>query len=189
MKQQIFAFNDAASDSISIPQAAIFISRACNDLTLLPNTQNHVSKSKILTLDDWSLCLLFIKDITKKKIKAYNAEKNIYPEEKNILSIQKTYSYHLSPIKVPVFDDYGVLKTYKTITPEVNYDSIYNFLIVQDFYFDFVSEKLYSKVIAVIPRTRVFTSMGIDLGLTNHWGLIFPEEKKKIIKLQKSTKK
>ncbi|MGG9964548.1 hypothetical protein [Ferruginibacter sp. SUN106] len=176
------AFNDVNSDTITVPPTAVLITRTCNNFTLLPTTQNHVETSKILTLNNWSLCRLFLNDIKKGKLKAYNADDNIYPDAKKIVPWQKTTAYHVQKITVPIYNTNGELVKYKTITPEINYDSIYNFAIVQDLYFDFAKEKLYSKVIAVVPMSQVVTSTGIYLGLQNHWGILFPEEKPKAIK-------
>ncbi|GAB2820240.1 hypothetical protein [Ferruginibacter profundus] len=176
------AFDDADSDPFAIPASAILITRACNNYTLLPSNQNHVATNKILTINNWSLCRLFLNDIKKGKLKAYNAEDNIYPETKNIIPWQKATTYHVDKVAVPIYNVNGELINTKIVTSEINYDSIYNFAIVQDLYFDFEKEKLYSKVIAVVPRSKVVTSTGVYLGLQNHWGIIFPEEKRKAVK-------
>jgi hypothetical protein len=124
---------------------------------------------------------IFLNDLLSKKLKAYNPDNSIYPGPNTILPYNKILTYKLTPIDIPVYDANGeIIKRIKRM-PEINYDSIYNFRVVQDFYFDFTSEKLYSKLIAFVPCTKLVTSIGTYLGLVNHWGIIFPEEKKKII--------
>ncbi len=179
-----FAFNEIKTDNVSIPAAAKFIGRSCNNLVLLPFVQ---SENKILTIHNWSLSNLLYKDIKKKILKAYNADNSVYPDLKNVLDHRRIEEYKnmANTLTVPEYDSLGEIKGYKTILSEINFDSIYNFTLIQDFYFDFDKEILYSKLVSLLPRIRVVTSQGVSLGLTNYWGVIFPEEKKKIIKKTK----
>lgn len=175
-----FAFNESNTAENDIPPTAKLIGRAANELVLLPASQDN--ENNILTMDNWSLGIILYKDVKKNILKAYNTDNSIYPDTKKILDSRKIEMYKAEVIEVPVYDDDGNMKSYKKIAPEINYDSLYHYTLVQDFYFDFENEKLYSKLIAFIPRIRVITSMGIDLGLTNYWGVIFPETKKKAVK-------
>jgi hypothetical protein len=53
---------------------------------------------------------------------------------------------------------------------------------VQEIYFDFENEKLYSKVVKIIPMQHFFSSTGIDLGLIYYWGISFealPNQRKR----------
>jgi hypothetical protein len=179
-----FAFNETKDANAPIPSAAKFIGRSCNNLVLfLPDAANE-SGNNILTLNNWNLARLLYRDIKNKILKAYDTDKSIYPDTKNVLDYRRieTYKYAADSVMVPVFDSLGGSKGYKVIDYKINFDSIYNFTLVQDFYFDFTKEILYSKLVALAPRLPVVTSTGVYLGLTNYWGVIFPEEKKKVVK-------
>ena len=93
--------------------------------------------------------------------------------------------YKAEELLVPYYDSLGNILEYKKIKREVNYDSIYNYTLIQDFYFDFNKEILYSKLIALAPRISIYTSTGQFIGLTDYWGVIFPAEKKDIVKKKK----
>jgi hypothetical protein len=171
-----FGFNNAAIDETAIPSTAKYIGRAGNDLRILPTESDN--DHKILTLNNWSLGYQLYQDIKKKRIKAYATDKSIYPSATSMLDPRKIEQYHSEPITVAVFDDDGYPRKYKKMIPEMNFDSVYNYTLIQDFYFDFTSERLYSKLIAFVPRINIVTSAGINLGLTNYWGVQFAEEKK-----------
>lgn len=180
-----FAFNQIKSDESSIPSTAKLIGRSCNNLVLLPSQGNNGNDNKILTLNNWNLSALLYKDIMSRKLKAYDTQGSVYPDKKNMLDYNKVEGYKANAIEVQVVDSLGEITGYKKIMPEVNFDSIYNYTLIQDLYFDFEKEKLYSKLVALAPRISVITSTGVNLGLTNYWGVIFPEEKKKIIRKTK----
>ena len=179
-----FAFNEIKSADVAIPATAKLIGRSCNNLVLLPSP-DATAENKILTLSDWNLSHIFYHDIKQKKIQAYSTNKSIYPDSKSILDSRKIEAYENTTMEVPMYDSLGELTGYKKVIPEVNFDSIYNFTLVQDFYFDFTNEKLYSKLIALVPRLPVFTGSGILVGYRDYWGVIFPKEKLKAIKKKK----
>ncbi len=177
-----FAFNSLKNDDTVIPAAAKYIGRSSNILDLRPTAQNNTSGSNILTLRNWNLAELFYKDIKKRILKAYDTDNSIYPDTKKILDYHKIEEYKMEPVQVAVFDNDGNVTSYRQMRPEINFDSISKYTLVQDFYFDFDKEILYSKLVAVAPRIAVRTSQGVFLGYRNYWGIIFPEEKKKIAK-------
>ena len=180
-----FAFNDAATHNTTIPPSAIYMGRASNSLTIFPNTDIAGTENKILTLKNWNLSSLLYRDIKANKIKAYDTEKSVLPDNNHILDPKKIEAYKSTPMLVPMYDSLGNEVGVKKMIAEMNYDSLYHFTLIQDLYFDFEKEKLYSKLIALVPRITVVTSSGIYLGLTDYWGVIFPEEKPKIIKKTK----
>lgn len=173
-----FAFNEIKNEDAPIPASAKFIGRSCNILSLLPSGSNNASENNILTLDNWNLSILLYKDIKRKKIKAYDTNLSIYPDQKSILDSRKIEEYKNTPIDVPYYDSLGNMVGSKKMMSEINFDSIYNYKLIQDFYFDFDKEILYSKLISLAPRIKVITSQGIFLGFIDYWGIIFPEEKK-----------
>ncbi len=181
-------FNAGSAAGVTIPPTAKFIARSCNNLVLLPSSSSNTSESDILTKDNWNLTYLLYKDINSKAIRAYDPDKSIYPDPKNVLDHRKLDRYKNEPIIVATYDTNGVGQggtSYKKVYREINFDSIYNFTLVQDLYFDFDKEILYSKPLALIPRISVITSQGINLGLTDYWGVIFPEEKMKLTRKTK----
>jgi len=176
-----FAFDEIHDDSSNIPSTATFICRSGQRLNLLASTTNTTPGNSILTLHNWNLTSLLYKDIKQQKIKAYDTENSIYPNPKKILNYRKIEAYKVDSIVIPVYDSptQGEVQYIKT-APEINFDSLCNYTLIQDFYFDFEREKLYSKVVAFVPSMPVVTSQGIFLGYTDYWGVIFPEEKKKV---------
>ena len=180
-----FAFNEIKTADAPVPGTAKFIGRSCNNLVLFPPDSSSISETNILTLNDWNLTRLLYADVKKKILKAYNTDKSIYPDPKNILDSRKIDEYKAEELLVPYYDNEGNILEYKKIKREVNYDSIYNYTLIQDFYFDFDKEILYSKLIALAPRIKISTSTGVFLGLTDYWGVIFPAEKKDIVKKKK----
>lgn len=180
-----FAFNEVKNQDASIPVSAKFIGRACNDLVLIPNDSAKSSENDILTANDWNLTRLLYAGIKNKSLKAYNTDKSIYPDQKNILDYRKIDAYKVEPLILPIYDSVGNIIRYETIKPDIPYHEIYNYTLVQDFYFDFGKEILYSKLIALIPQKKVYTSTGQYIGLQDLWGVIFPAEKKDIVKKKK----
>jgi hypothetical protein len=183
-ESQNFAFDPADHDDNTIPASAKLIGRSCNNLVLLPGTDQS-PENKILTINDWNLCHILYQDIKQRKIQAYSTEKSIYPDTKSILDYRKIESYKNKELIVPFYDSTGGIVNYKKINAEINFDSIYNFTLIQDLYFDFAKEKLYSKLIALVPRMAVNTSSGVFVGYTDYWGVIFPGDKKKIVPKKK----
>ncbi len=177
-----FAFNNPVDDADSIPASAKFIGRTSNNLVLLPSFKNSTG---ILTLNNWNICAILRKDIKDKYLKAYDTRNSIYPDTKKILVPAKLDEYLNIPIEVPVYNESGEMIRTRKLFNEFNTDSLYNLNVVQDFYFDFDKEILYSKLIAVAPRIMIVTPQGIQLGLTDYWGIIFPEEKKSPLKKTK----
>lgn len=171
------AFDANNTENTSIPTEAIFIGRAGNILTLLPE---QFSENKILTTSNWSLFNILFKDIKANKIKAYDTDNSIYPNAAKILDNQKIEEYKNPADTIPIYDETdGSLGQYKIIRRDINTDSVYSFLLVQNFYFDFKNEKLYSKLVALIPQLRYITYTGVYLGDINYFGILFPEEDKK----------
>ena len=159
-----FAFNEIKTANTTIPVAAKFIGRSCNHLVLLPSAQPRSSENNILTLNNWSLSALLYKDIKRRILKAYDTRLSDYPDKKNILDYRKIEEYQNTPIEIAVYDSVGnFIKNVKRIR-EINLDSIYNYTLIQDLYFDFDKEILYSKLVALVPRISVVTSQGIFLG-------------------------
>ena len=180
-----FAFNEIKNADAAIPATAKFIGRSCNNLVLFPPDSNSISETNILTLNDWNLTRLLYAGVKKKILKAYSTDKSIYPDQKNMLDSRKIDEYKAEEILVPYYDSLGNILEYKKIKREVNYDSIYNYTLIQDFYFDFNKEILYSRLIALAPRVSIYTSTGQFIGLADYWGVIFPAEKKEIVKKKK----
>jgi len=185
-----FAFYDPQNDDGNIPATAKFIARTCNTLTLLPTTVNNASGNNILTLNNWSLSSQLYKDVKQQKIKAYDTEKSIYPNLKNTLDYRKIEGYKGDSVMVVTYNDTAEVHDpqYQQYPVAINFDSLYSYTLIQDFYFDFSKEKLHSKLIAFALRKPVVTSQGIFLGYTDYWGVIFPEEKKKSTKSSKKNK-
>ena len=101
------------------------------------------------------------------------------------MDYRKVDEYKVEPVLIPIYDSVGTIMTYKKIKPEINYDAIYNYALIQDFYFDFDKEILYSKLVALILRKEIYTSTGYLVGLKDYWGVIFPVEKKEIVQKKK----
>ena len=177
-----FAFNEIKNEDEPIPAAAKFVGRSCNNLVLLPSDSANKPGENMIALDNWNLAGILYKDIKSQKLKAYNADRSIYPDVKNVLDYRKIDAYKNRSDMVPYYDSNGVIINYKTVLAEINFDSIYNFTLIQDFYFDFTKEILYAKPVALVPRISVVTSTGINIGFTDYWGVIFPEAKKKAVK-------
>jgi hypothetical protein len=180
-----FAFNEIKNADAPVPATAKFIGRSCNTLVLLPSDSTNTSENNILTLNDWNLSRLLYADVKKKILKAYNTDKSIYPDQKNVLDYRKIDEYKVETLIVPIYDSMGTIIKYEQIKRDINYDTIYNYTLIQDFYFDFDKEILYSKLVALAPRIKIFTSTGQFIGLTDYWGVIFPTEKKDIVKKKK----
>ena len=180
-ESKCFAFDAAEQSDNIIPASAKLIGRSCNDLMLLP-TPDSLNNKKILTLENWSLSKILYNGIKSKQLGAYSTEKSIYPDNKKALDPATIENYKMPEYIVPFFDSSGNITKYQTIKQEVNFDSIYNFTLVQDFYFDFNNEKLYSKPIALVARMNVYTSSGIFIGLSDYWGIIFPKGKNNNLK-------
>jgi hypothetical protein len=171
---------DAGNDTDdAIPATAKFIARSCNNLVLLPSTSPNTASSDILTKDNWSLSNQLYKDISNRSLKAYNADNSIYPDPKHILDYRHIEMYKNPPDTTATYDSTGTYIGDVAVYRQVDFDSIYNFMLVQDLYFDFDKQVLYSKAVALVPRIAVYTNSGIKLGLTQYWGVMFPEEKKK----------
>ncbi len=177
-------FDSSENNNTNIPITAKFINRTCNLLKLVPRLDNNFSESRVLT-HNWSLGSILYRDLKANKIKAYNTDNNIYPTPATMINYKKIDEYHNYFEEVSIYDAQGNQVGTKKVLAEKNYDSLYNFNLIQDFYFDFKTEKLYSKMIAFIPQMNVVTSSGIGLGLRNYWGIVFPENKKKAIPKQK----
>ena len=180
-----FAFNDTKSSNAPIPATAKFIGRSCNNLMLLPSAASDPTDNTILTMHNWNLAEILHHDIRRKRLKAYDTERSIYPNAGNLLDYRKIDEYKMRSYEVAMYDSLGNMIGTKRLMTDVNFDSIYNYTLVQDLYFDFDKEILYSKLIALAPRLQVRTSAGIYLGLTDYWGVIFREEKGKAVKKTK----
>jgi hypothetical protein len=180
-----FAFNEIKNADAPVPPTAKFIGRSCNNLVLLPSDSISTSENNILTLNDWNLTRLLSADVKKKILKAYNTDNSIYPGQKNMLDYRKIDEYKAEPLIVPIYDSVGNIIRFEQMKREIIYDTIYNYTLIQDFYFDFDKEILYSKLVALAPRIKIFTSTGQFIGLTDYWGVIFPPEKKDIVKKKK----
>lgn len=177
------AFDATLTENNSIPSTAVFISRSTNNLTLLPADRN--TENRVLSIRNWNLTNILRQRIDAGAIKVYQPDSSIYPNEKYVLSLDSIHRLRNPPVPVNVYDPNGEVTDIRMVTAEINYDSLYNYTLVQDIYFDFNKEKLYSKVIALIPRRNVITNSGIFLGLANYMGIYFPEKKKKIIPKKK----
>lgn len=179
-----FAFNEVKNQDAPIPAAAKFIGRSCNDLVLIPDSSRS-SENGILTANNWNLAKLLFAGVKNKTLKAYSTDRSVYPSQKNIIDYRKIETYKFDPVTIPIFDSTGNVTRYETVKLEIPFDNIYDYTLVQDFYFDFGKEILYSKLIAFIPRKKVYTSSGQYIGLQDLWGVIFPAEKKDIVKKKK----
>lgn len=177
------AFNDAQPDKITIPATARFIGRVCNNLELLP--PDGAQENRVLTLRDWSLTALMNRRIRAGALQVYNPDSSIYPDKRYLTHPDSINKLRQPVIPVQVYSESGEVVSVKMVQAEINYDSLYNYTLVQDLYFDFGKEKLYSRVVALAPRMKIETSAGVYLGLTNYWGIFFPPEKKKIITKKK----
>ena len=166
------AFNDSLTNN-TIPAKAIFICRTSNLLNLSSLTKNE---NRVLTNYNHNLSLILYKDIKKDHIHAYNTESSLIPGTKYLKKDSLDY-YHNPVIEVPVFDSTGIIVGNKFIFSEINFDSIYHYSLIQDIYFDFTKEILYSKVVALVPFMNVITSAGVDLGLAPYWGVDFKRRK------------
>ena len=182
-------FNEAKTDDSSIPPTAKFISRSFNNLMLRPYRDivrdvQHETEYKMLSKDSTLLITWLYEGIKDKKLQAYNTDKSILPDPRNVLDIQKVNEYKNEPVMVPIMDSTGEVVETRTVMADMDnmLSRIYNFTLVQDLYFDFNKEKLYSRLVALVPRMPVYTSTGMLVGFTDYWGVIFPAEKKKIAK-------
>ncbi|UEG49252.1 hypothetical protein LK994_11480 [Ferruginibacter lapsinanis] len=178
-------FNPGESDNRTIPSSAVFINRTCNKITLSATPSGNFTETGVLTINNWSLGNQLFKDIKAKKIKAYDTEMSIYPTSASVIQSKQIEAYHNPPIEVMVYDVEGNVTGTKKVLSEINYDSLYTYKLIQDFYFDFATEKMYSKLIAFVPQINVITSSGISLGLTDYWGVIFDENTRKIVSKKK----
>ncbi len=172
------AFNDSLNESENIPAGATFIARTSNMLDL---SLKEKSENAVLTNANSSLSLILYKDIKKGYINAFATERSLIPSG-NYLPKEKLDSYQNPPIEVPYYDENGNVLGIRKMVNEINFDSLCRYTLIQDIYFDFAKEKLYSKVITLIPLRSIVTSMGIDLGLAPYWGVDF---RKKIIAKKK----
>jgi hypothetical protein len=175
-----FAFNNCDEPSTEIPSSAVYISTSVNRLVFTPGGGNPPAT---LIPGGSPLFAVLYKDLKKNMLKAYNADKNIYPESKNkLINPAKIDLYKSAIITIPIYDADGEGRggvSYLYKQPEINLDSIYRFIIAQDFYFDPATEKCYSKLKALVPERSVITNQGEYLGKDNYYGIIFPKEKKK----------
>lgn len=168
---------DNGKGKSGIPGSAVFMGRSCNHLELIPSIDDIVNGSKILTVDDWNLTALLFKDAKRGNLKFYNVEKEINPNVKSIFR-KDTIEYYGSRLyDVPIYDTEGNVTGTKLIREEMNLDSFYNYQLIQDFYFDFENEKIYSQLVALAIQRRIYTSVGDYIGLQNYWGVLFPEKK------------
>ena len=170
------AFDNANIEDTDIPSDAVFIGRSCNKLTLLAGDS---SDNKILTTGDWNLFNILLKAIKKNILKAYNPDSSVYPSSNTVLDYQKIDEYKNPADTVDSYDELDAMKSY-VVRKDISTESIYNYSLIQDFYFDFNKEKLYSKLAAFIPKMKVISNSGIYLGDINYFGIIFSEENIKI---------
>ncbi|HMC99848.1 MAG TPA: hypothetical protein VKH37_06840, partial [Ferruginibacter sp.] len=177
-----FAFNNPDNDNGKIPATAKYIGRSCNTLKLSPTTSTNVAENNILTLNNWSLSNILYNDVKNNSIRAYDTKQSLYPTPKAMLNSKKIDDYDAETVIVPVYDSLGNQLSEQQLVAEVNYDSIYSYTLVQDFYFDFTNEKLYSKLIALATRKPVRTSSGDLIGYKDFWGVAFGNDKKTVAK-------
>ena len=180
-----FAFNEIKNADAPVPASAKFIGRSCSNLFLLPADSNSTSETRILTMNDWNITRFLYAGVKQKKLKAYNTDKSVYPDPKNILDYRKIDEYGVEQVVIPIYDSTGNITAYQKIKGDILYDVLINYALIQDFYFDFDKEILYSKLVALILRKKIYTSTGYLVGLKDYWGVIFPAEKKEIVKKKK----
>ena len=136
-------------------------------------------------MNDWNLTRFLYAGVKQKKLKAYNTDRSVYPDQKNILDYRKIDDYGVEPVVIPIYDSVGNIIAQKKIKGEIIKDVLINYALIQDFYFDFDKEILYSKLVALILRKKIYTSTGYLVGLKDYWGVIFPAEKKEIVMKKK----
>jgi hypothetical protein len=114
-------------------------------------------------------------DILDKKI-------TIVDERENRINNNKVFEVNNPPMEIPIYDGGDGRMVKPTIRKnEVNVESFYLFEIKQHFYFDTISNILYSEVNHIDVYKRIITSAGIDLGYGFHFRIYFvkPSQYKK----------
>ena len=179
------AFNEIKADETSVPPTAKFIARSFNNLILKSLPDSLGTGNKFLINGGPRLISLLYRDIKDQKIQAYSTDRSIYPDPHNILSGQKIDEYKKEPQFVSIMDSTGNITGTRKVLRDINFDDLFSFTLIQDFYFDFTKEKLYSKLVALVPRIVLYTSAGQQVGFVDYWGIIFSKEKKKRAKQTK----
>jgi hypothetical protein len=108
----------------------------------------------------------------------------VVDDKNNIIPYNKVINHNNPMIEVPIIDDPH--NSVKKTRPEVNIDSFYYFKINQRIYFDTTKFQLFSDINHIDVYKRIFTQMGLDLGLGFYYRIYFIKPdlyKRKIPKL------
>lgn len=166
------------------PSSAVFIARTSNLLNF--KTFPYNNKSLILSKTNYSLGPFLYKEIKNGFIKAYDTKDDFLPN-KNYLKSDSIEFYQNPLVEVPLYDTIGNTIGFKSFPNPFDYWSLHQFELIQDIYFDFKNEKLYSKVIALIPILYTYDSNGKQNGLKYFWGITF--DKAATMKVKNGNKK
>jgi hypothetical protein len=119
------------------------------------------SSSRLLTTKNSRIMTLINRDFQKGLITVYN------PTTGKKINNKTYFTLSEETIEIPIYDSTGEQLGYKKIKPQLSLDSVSNFKITQDVYFDTKNEALISKVKKVTVQKKVITSYGVYLGLTD----------------------
>lgn len=151
----------------------------------IPNVNSP--QKRLLTTRNPRIMSMMYEDLKKGLITPYD------PDDKTRKRKLKDVFLRISPeMLIQDYDSLGNPVGTRKIRQEVNKDSIYNFKISQDVYFDMEKEVLVSKVKSVTIQANIITSTGVNLGLADVAVIYYdntPLEKKRVQSAQKTSGK
>ncbi|MBL0355398.1 MAG: hypothetical protein IPP72_00240 [Chitinophagaceae bacterium] len=156
---------------IKIPSSAIYIGRACNNIQLsLMNDILH--GCKLLTDSSPDLSPILLTDAKCGRIKFYDTEKSIYQDSKFVIDKDSIESFRQKFVEVMLYDSTGQAVDNRKIKIDIDIYSMDNYKLVQDFYFDFKNERLYSKLVSLVFYKRKYPEFD---SRENYWGVMFSD--------------
>jgi len=154
-------FNISFNNKQDIPPTAsmVYIGTVDRSYDLsVPNSNSPYRK--LLTTHNSRIMNMMNEDIKKGILTPYD------PDDKSRTRKLKDVFLRITPeLLIENYDSLGNIIGTRKVRQEVNLDSIYNFKISQDVYFDRQKEVLVSKVKSVTIQANIITSSGVNLGL------------------------
>jgi hypothetical protein len=151
------AFNN--KPDISPTSKMVYIGTVEKSYDLSASNTNSQQK-RLLTRQNPGIMNMMYYDLKKGLITPYD------PDDKTRKRKLKDVFLRITPeVMIQEYDSLGNVVGTRKIRQEVNTDSIYNFKLSQDVYFDREKEILVSKVKSVTIQAYIITSSGVNLGL------------------------
>jgi hypothetical protein len=154
-------FNVAFNDKPDIAPNAkmIYVGNIEKSYDLSAPNSNSQQK-KLLTTKNPRIMNMLYEDLKKGLITAYDPDDKTRKKK-----LKDVFQRIATEVMIQDYDSLGNATATRKIKQEVNPDSIYNFKISQDVYFDREKEVLISKIQSVTIQASIITSTGINLGL------------------------